>query len=363
MYAQLLKWLGPWAAEDRAPEGVVRTTVQIASQVASSREPFEAWFYRPQGRIAEGALLVCPGVHYAGPADPRVDRFLRILAHAGIAVLSPFLPDFTAMRVRESVIEDLERCLDTFLGLEHRPQRIKPGLFSISFGSLPTLRIAAKRGPDLGEIVIFGGYADWSRTLRFCVGAEGQNLRRDPLNQPVVLMNMIESVPGAPEDHSALMDAWREYVQATWGRAELKVDDRHHPIAREVARSLPPDQQELFLVGCGVLPGAPALLSAALKDQGANADFLDPRPHLSKISVPVHLCHGLDDDVIPADQMDALREALPPGIGRTYLTGLYDHSGKSPIPRVRDAPKLIEEGKTLVGILRALVSASTQPAP
>src|SRR5690554_1723584 len=97
---QLGRWLGPWAGAEQAPEGVLRTSVFVEARAEGER-PFEAWLYRPRRGRPLGAYLVAPGLHYAGPADPRMDRFLRVLASAGLVVLCPFLPDFTALRVRE----------------------------------------------------------------------------------------------------------------------------------------------------------------------------------------------------------------------------------------------------------------------
>ena len=42
---------------------------------------------------------------------------------------------------------------------------------------------------------MFGGYADLRETLRFCLTGEvagGREATRDPLNQPVVLMNLLD---------------------------------------------------------------------------------------------------------------------------------------------------------------------------
>lgn len=354
-HLELIRWLGPWTPSEAVPDGVTRWSVPIPAS-GPGEGPLEAWAYRPTATPPRGALLLCPGLHYAGPADPRLDRFARILARAGLLVLAPFLPDFTALRVAPGLTRDLERALEGLLALPERPRGVRPGIFSISFGSLPTLRLAARTPHALGGLVIFGGYADWRETVRFCLaGRPGHP--RDPLNQPVVLMNLIADLPGGPADPAPLLAAWRRYVESTWGRPEMKDPARHFPVARAIAAELPEATRALFLVGCGVEPGALALAEEALDRGEALAALLDPRPACAEIRCPVHLVHGLDDDVIPHTELERLAAALPPSVrvGR-HKTGLYGHTGTSGL---RGATALLKEASTLLAMLRAIVEVAT----
>ena len=76
----LARWLGPWADATRAPAVITRDT-----EVAGLR----VRIYGDGGT----PYLIAPGLHYAGPDDPRMDRFCRILAAAGHHVAAPFVPD------------------------------------------------------------------------------------------------------------------------------------------------------------------------------------------------------------------------------------------------------------------------------
>src|SRR5262249_46622065 len=154
--------------------------------------PFDAWIYAPKHREPIGAYLLCPGIHYDGPADARFERFASILAAAGIVVLAPFLPDFLQLRVDPRVVGDLDRAFSALLDANERPRGSKPGLFSISFGSLPVLRVASsmERRDQVGAVMVFGGYADFANAMTFSL--EGP--ARDPTNQPVVFMNLIDDL-------------------------------------------------------------------------------------------------------------------------------------------------------------------------
>jgi pimeloyl-ACP methyl ester carboxylesterase len=350
--ARLARWLGPWTPESRRPAGVRRRRLRIGGA-----RPFDAWVYRPRGR-PRGALLVVPGLHYLGPADSRLDRFLAILAEAGLLVLCPFLPEFRRLRVGPSLVRDAAAAFDALEALPEKPP-VRPGVFSISFGSYPALELAAAAGRDrVGALTVFGGYASFEDAIRFSL--EGDPAQpHDPLNRPVVFLNLIEHLPGRPRDPSALRDAWITYVRRTWGRPEMKRRARWEPLARAMARGLPPDARGLFLRGTGAEPGGVELAARALRTARAELAHLDPRPACARIRCPVTIVHGRDDDVIPHTHARMLAEAIPDHVPtRVLLTGLYAHTGHgAPSPR-----ELADEARTLGRILAAIVDGATAPA-
>lgn len=290
-----------------------------------------AWLYQPSRVPLRGAYLLSPGLHYAGPADPRMDRFCKVLAGAGYTVLAPFLPDFMELRVRHSLTDDLRRCLDLLLDTPRWTCGRPPAIFSISFGALPALRLASlpEYRHKLSRLFLFGGYADWGRTIQYCLtGAiDGKpHGQRDPLNQPVVFLNLLDELDGVPDDRDALCGAWRRYVEATWGRPAMKAADRYQPLARSIASELAPDVASFFLLGCGLLPGSYERCTAALSRPGF-AELLDPRPTMSGLRCPITIVHGVDDDVIPYTESEALYRHLQPLTPtELHLTGLIDHT-------------------------------------
>ena len=329
----LARWLGPWADATKAPAVDARD-----EDVAGMR-------VRVYGRARRSTYLVAPGLHYAGPDDPRMDRFCRVLAAAGHLVVAPFVPDYLALTPGTRAIADFRRAFEAL----PRWSDARPVVFSISFGSLLALALAAEAGDAIERLVVFGGYADFHATMRFCLTGEvasGRAAVRDPLNQAVVLLNLLPHLACA--DREAVAAAWRRYVERTWGRPELKDPARHVPIAEELAAGVPASVRELFLVGAGARPGAWQLAEPALAVFDARP--LEPTPYLPRIRGTVELVHGVGDDVIPFEQAHALAAGLANADVRVHVTGMYGHTGAH-APRVTTAAR---ELATMLRVLRVL---------
>ena len=346
--ATLLHWLGPWTASERVPPGIERERWTI--------DGLETYLYRPP-RPAIGTYVIAPGLHFLGPDDPRLDRFCRVLARAGFVVVAPFLPAFTKLTVAPSAADDQERVTRATLARfpEHRPT-----LFSISFGSWPALETAARLGDAVDGVIAFGGYASFEAAVRFCIDgvmrtpAGDVQLARDPLNQPALFLNVLPHID-ADGDTSALEAAWREMARRTWGRMELKQPGRLEPFARELAPSVPEPQRELFLIGCGVVPGAAELVESALRRAGDAFRFASPEPAIARLTCPVVVCHGQGDDVIPWSEALVLASLLERRVAtRLLVTGLYGHTGaEKPTPTL-----LAKEALTMLALARTLASGS-----
>ena len=153
---RLATWLGPWAGT-RTPRSVTRSSI-VLDETRGTR----AYVYRP--RHPHGVYLVAPGLHYAGPDDPRLDRFCRVLAHGGHVVVAPFLADFLALRIAPATTTDLALGLEHAIAIAEREALDGPAVFSISFGSRPAIELcASEAGMRVTKLVLFGGFCDSTR--------------------------------------------------------------------------------------------------------------------------------------------------------------------------------------------------------
>ncbi len=333
---RLARWLGPWADSTKSPDVVTRDVrlddVRVRMYGAPKRRTF----------------LIAPGLHYAGPDDPRMDRFCRILAAAGHLVIAPFVPSYLDLTPNRKAIDDFLRILDT-----QATPSAPLVVFSISFGSLLAFAAAAERPELVDRLVIFGGYADFHETMKFCLTGEvasGRKALRDPLNQPVVLLNLLDHIAHDSGQRDALIEMWKLYVTRTWGRPEMKARERFVAVAEELAPQVPASIRELFLIGIGAQPGAWDLAVPALEK--FDARDLDPTPYLPRVRCRVDLVHGMDDDVIPFEQSHDLARGLVNANVRVHITGLYGHTGAQRPP----IGALAKELATMVRVLRVLAT-------
>lgn len=352
-FARLAWWLGPWSPRAARPSGVRRRAVALDPSGPS-------YVYAPSDREVRAAWLVSPGCHHDGPDDPRMDRFASVLASTGAIVTSPRSPELCRLQLGRGALPALERAYDAFAA-EPAARGLPRHVVSVSVGALAALQLAAspRVASDLGRVVVIGGYADPDAMIASLCGAEppvqtraarpqrNQGTEpRDPLNQPVAFLSFLDHLPVTVHDRARLADAWRWFVRTAWPREAWKRPGAtaHHAAARELAREVDPRDRELFLTGCGALPGGHALVAAALAT-GAYA-HLDWRPQAAAIRADVVAIHGVTDNVMPIAQLDALAAALP--AARTIRLGGFAHS------RTVSAGALLRDVLSLRDVLRAV---------
>lgn len=365
-FASLLRWLGPWTPDTRVPPGIARETWTIREGELRGHRAYlaglprtgatthlDAYVYRPASPVA--IYLVSPGLHFAGPDDPRLDRFCRVLAASGFLVVAPFLPAFTELRVESSSVDDLETVL---LATRARfPEYGRVALFSISFGSLPALEVAARRPDDVDGVVTFGGYAEFESVVRFCVdgvmhGDDGPvSIPFDPLNMPALFINVMRFL--GLEEPRALEQAFNVMCYRTWGRMELKAEGRLVPFYEALVADVPEAHRTIFRLGTLGGEDARAVVEEGLFRGREELAYLSPRAAITRIACPVVICHGRDDDVIPWGEAVKLHRALAPRVPtRLHLTGLFSHTGQG-AARPADA---LREVQTMLAMAHAIAN-------
>ena len=101
---RLVRWLGPWSSDQRAPKDVRFETIRLE---ASGDRAMDLVLITPTRRPPVGAVMVVPGLHFGGVEERRMRRFVSVLAHAGLTVAVPNLPDYLEQVLRPGVVDDL----------------------------------------------------------------------------------------------------------------------------------------------------------------------------------------------------------------------------------------------------------------
>lgn len=333
---RLARWLGPWTRSSTRPE-----KVQWSPLTFGDERPLTGRLYAPSGTM-RGAYLMSPGLHPLGPEHPVLDRFCRILAASGFLVLSPALPDHQLTLLTPQSTRDLGRALDA---LRAQPGVGRPAIFAVSFGVLPAVQLAAAQADPspLSGLLLYGGHADFARTLRYVLNGEvdGEVVREPDLRlTPVTLMNLPE-IPGVTQDRDLLHKAWLGWMAETWGL------DTHSPgdwLDRSAPhrQDLPESLRSTFDLGSRTRAGAAEIVFDILNADPDFAARYSPITYAPSVQVPVTILHGADDPVIHVSEAERLGAAFPDqASAQVFVTGLYGHT------KIAGLREIVTMGRTL----------------
>jgi len=275
-----------------------------------------AQFYRPDGRIQRSVLLV-PGVHSMGIAEPRLTALARDLAGSGVAVMAMALPDLMGYQITAASADVIE---DAVAWLASQPALApdgRAGVIGISFAG--GLSIVAAGRPAIRDkvafVVSFGGHGDLARVLRYLATGEAVEAPGIETHPPhdygvaVILYAAADRV--VPADQVApLREGIRTFLLASQlTLVDMTQANATFARAREMVKALPePSATYLQYVNERNVNALGPILVPHL---GLEADpAASPERAPAVPAAPVFLLHGDEDTVIPAAESVVLANHL-----------------------------------------------------
>lgn len=262
--------------------------------------------YRPAGKAMTelpGVVLV-HGVHHLGIEEPRLNRFARSVARAGVVVLAPEVMELSDYRVAPRSIDTVGTAVKKLESLVGRKQ---VGLMGMSFGGGVSLLTAADERwkDDIAFVVAVGGHGDLARVSTFFA----TDPKAHEYGATVLVYTHAEDF-FSPADLPAAREALRLWLH------EARDDARR--AAKELSAPSRARVEKLFAADVASL--RPELVAEIdrLRDQmKAMSPEADGR--LANIRANVYLLHGEGDNVIPASETQSLAKAIPPARLRAAL--------------------------------------------
>jgi dienelactone hydrolase len=318
-------------------QGVARSAASIEAEPVTAAETSIPWrdgalrarTYTPSD-VRGRPILLIPGVHAAGIAEPRLIKFATEIAATGHQVVTAELPDLVKYQITPratAMIEDAGR----WLAHQAPPgPDMKPGLMGISFAGGLTVVAASRLGSRVAWSLSLGGHGDLPRALRYlCTGVLPNGETRPPHDYGVVIILLGVADRLVPVDQVAPL---RTAILAFLNASHLEMVDKPRAAeefarARTLSETLP-EPARTFMSWVNTRDVAhlgPALLPhvASLGSDAALSPSRNPPP-----SSPVYLLHGADDNVVPAAESEALAADLGARGGRAILlsTPLITHA-------------------------------------
>ena len=339
---RLARHLGPWG-DERDVMPICTEDIEVASTKLRL-------FVHPK-RKHRHAIFLIPGLHFLGPDHQGITRLAHVYANAGYIVGVPFLRDFIALQIKESVLKETKDTFEVFLS---RCMDIKPMLMCISFGTLPALEIAShKKFRDrVGGVFTFGGYLDWRTTMEFC-------LFEEPLSQTTypVIFKLLSPFWEGEVDIVSVDRAWNRYIHATWNIEEMENNESaRRGVAEELASHFSSEERQLFLQGCGLVSNWEERARFAMKNSH-HLDWLDNHERVREMRSPLMAVHGAGDEISPPSQsIDLVKAYSHSDWAQAFVTGLYGHSRQNVLQGIKAQ---FSEANTMLGIVRGILRLST----
>lgn len=282
--------------------------VEVTPELARHGAPrsARARLYLPAGVSDPPGVVMVHGVHRLGIEEPRLQRFARSVAAAGIAVLTPEVEELSDYHVAPRSIDTVgaaTRALRARLGKE------RVGIMGMSFGGGVALLAAAEPrfAEEIAFVVAIGAHDSLPRVSRFfatdraaTVTGDEVAMRAHEYGATVLVYTNVEDFFPA-EDVPAARDALRLWL---WERREE---------ARAAAAPLSPASkakvERLFAADLDAL--RPELLAQIDRRAAAMAE-VSPHGRLGALRARVYLLHGEGDSVIPATETRWLAREVPP---------------------------------------------------
>jgi acetyl esterase/lipase len=274
--------------------------------IGSPAGPLRARVYEPRDRPAAPGVVLVHGVHRLGIEEPRLMRFSRAVAAAGVHVMTPEVREIADYRIDPRSIETIGLATSA---LSARRGGGKVGVMGMSFaGGLALLAAADARFADrVSFVAAVGAHHDLRRVSRFFATSHIE--RPDGTPEPlqahaygalVLVYGQVESF-FAPADVAAARDSLRLWL---WEEKDA---------ARKTVEGLSPEGRARMdaLLGGRIGDVRDALVAVIDRSEGV-MDPVSPRGHLAGLRAPVFLLHGAGDTVIPPSETLWLAQEVPP---------------------------------------------------
>lgn len=292
--------------------------------------------YVPGGVRSPPAIVIAHGVHHTGVTEPRLMRFSRAIASAGVMVMTPELPGLMDYRIDTSSAEVIGAAAHA---LAARAERTSVGVVGLSFaGGLALLAASDPRfAPDVAFVVSIGAHDDLPRVARFffddrIARPDGTTLamHAHDYGAMVLVYGYVERFFPAADVPQA-----REAIRH-WLHEEF--DD-----ARKVQATLPAESRAkldlLFDKKTEALK--PDLLRLVEAAEPAMRP-VSPHGNVAGLRAPVFLLHGAGDNVIPPSESLWLAHDAPPGcVHNTLISPAIQHVELHGEPTAKDQWDLV----------------------
>lgn len=276
--------------------------------------------YRPLAKEIAPAIVLYHGATPHGEEHPALVQLARALAHAGLIVFVPHLPQLKAVIIDETSADTMRGFYESIQG----HPRVSPGRISLAGTSfaggimLKAMLEESMHQPPPRAVMTYGTYCDLELTLRFIltgiVKTEEYEISVEPDNwgQVIFFYNYLEHIPG-DFSRAAVRSVLEYYVQDRVEEGEAAKNELS-----------PVDRCMVDLILTPGNPESATLADMVLEHAKPILDALSPSRFHEKIHFPIWVLHGRDDRMVPYTEALAMKRLLQRRV-HLHVTSLYAH--------------------------------------
>lgn len=291
-------------------------TIDTPRTIPTRQGDITVQFYRPDARVRRTVLLV-PGVHSMGIAEPRLTALAEDLAESGTEVMTMALPDLTHYQITARSADVIEDAVAWMASQPALAPDGRVGIVGISFAGGLSLVAAGRPAirDKVAYVVSFGGHGDLGRVLHYLATGEAVTAPGVQTQPPhdygvAVILYAAADRMVPPDQVVPLRDGIGTFLLASQ-LTLVNMDQANATFAkaRQMVKGLPePSATYLTYVNDRNVKKLGPILDPHL---GLEADpAASPERAPSVPSAPVFLLHGDGDTVIPTAESAVLANYL-----------------------------------------------------
>jgi len=287
---------------------------------------YQADLYRSTEPPKAGLLLI-HGAVADGKDNPRLQHFAISLARSRFAVLVPNIPSLRNLKLTPDTTHEIGHSFSYLLTQSELIPKGSAGMAAISIAVGPALAASLRADIQTNArfLLAIGGYYDLPRILGYHATGHYQTPEITQQRVPneyakwVFVLSHLEQLKD-PSDRNLLRTI-----------ASRKLENPQAPAADLITRLKAPGRQVYDFINNRDPAHTTSLMSQLPASIRSNISELNlANKDLTQIKGQTILVHGLDDEVIPAAESQALSKALPPGRTHLFLVNGLQHVDTNP---------------------------------
>ncbi len=294
------------------------STAGVAKELSLPKGKTPVLVYAPT-RKEKGLILTFTGFSMSGYQDKRMMILNNAFMKMGYRVITPKIDTIDALTIHPSAVDEIKAAIQGITAdPELNPNKFTPAVFAPSFtAGIAALAIAELPVNAVSSLCLLGTYSDFETTIQFALTNE-QNM--DDYGMHILMKNFLKHEIG---DQPKL----EELVQTALEDNGLK---RQTPLLPGLLAKLDQETFDLYQKLRHNTNFRKEMIVRAwtkIPDFSVWENRLDVAKHAHKITCPVVIIHGKEDNVIPSSQSVLLYDLLQKHNQKVHLeiSNLLDH--------------------------------------